>query len=354
MEAPIGFPLSDRGFGLLSVAVFGLLLLSITFTLVTAWLRAMSHRRDRRRAELESRWEPLVHAVLAGNRPATDLHSHVAQADIRFFVGFLMRYARRVRGAEHEAVVTLAEPYLDVIAADLRRRSPELRARALQTLGELDRRKYEDRIVEALSDPSSLVAMTAARAVATNYGDAHAERLLRTFERFQLWSLPLLVSLLRSMGIEAAETLRRVLADERRPARIRAVAASTLAALYDPPAAEIAARVARDETQIDLVIGALEVIEAVGGPEQLPRVRELVEAPEPAIRGRAVRALARMGGREDIARLQVALDDDSNWVALHAARGLATVGRTDLLAGLAASDHPRAILVREVLWEEGG
>lgn len=354
MEPPLGPALPERGFWLLSLAILALLLLSVTFTLVTTWLRAVNRRRDRRRAELQSTWEPVIHAVLAGHRSADDLHARITPRDVRLFLGFLMRYARRLRGAEHDVVVGLAEPYLDVIAVDLRRRSPERRAQALQTLGELGRREYEDRIVEALSDPSPLVAMTAARAVARNFGDGHAERLLRTFERFELWSIPLLVSLLRDTGTASAGALRRVLDDERRPARIRAVAASTLASLSDMPAVEIAARVARHETQIDLVIGALEIIEAVGGAEHLPCVRELLDAPEPAIRGRAVRALARLGGREDATRLRAAIDDDSTWVALHAARSLSAIGRNDLLAELASSDHPRAEAAQEVLRENGG
>ena len=249
-------------------------------------------------------------------------------------------------------MLSLAAPHLGKIADDLNHRSPEIRARALQTLGELSVAAYSDRFLRALGDESPLVAMTAAQALAHHYDPAYAEKLLRVLDRFQHWSIGYLAAMLANMGPESAPGLRAALADPSRPPQIRAVVARTLTSLRDVGSADIASQVLQSDDHIDVVIPVLGLIEKVGGRDQLPVVRQLLESSDHAVRARAVSTLARIGTPEDVAYIRAALDDESNWVVLHAVRGLNETGETDLLAEIAASERPGAIAAQEMLWSE--
>ncbi len=351
MEYPLGLPFTDRHFQYVTLAVLVVLACAVAFTLAAAWLHAANNRRLRRWERLEGEWEPVIIRVLAGEMPESRLRSLVRKSDERHFVAFLLRYARRLKGVEHDAVLRLAVAYLSTIARDLRHRSPELRSRALQTLGDLSLVDYSHEFLRALEDPSPLVAMSAAQALSHHYSPAYGERLLRSIERFEKWSIRYLAAMLANMGPVSVQVLRTAFCDGSRPTRIRAVIALTLASLNDAGSVDLATKVIESEQQTDLVIAALTLIEKVGGSEQLPAVRRLIESTDFAVRARATTTLAALGTAEDTARIRSGLDDESNWVALHAAQGLRDMGRIDLLEEVANSDHPRAIAAQEALWE---
>ncbi len=351
MQMPAFLPLADLTLQLVALAILALLACAMAFTLAAAWIRTLSNREAQRWHRLELSWEPVMLRVLTGETTEHQLHTLVRRKDRRFFVGFLLRYARRLRGVEGETVLRLAAPYLSVIVDDLQRRSPERRAYALQTLGELSVAEYSERFLEALEDASLLVAMNAAQALARHYDLAYADRLLRSMERFENWSLRYLAAMLANMGPESASKLRATLSDPSRPPRVRAVVARTLTSLSDHQSLDIATQIIESNNENDLVISALGLIEKVGGPEQLPAVRRLLESTDPAIRAHAVTTLARLGAPEDVDLVRRQLDDSSNWVALHAAEGLEEMGQVELLASLGASDHPRALAAREVIWK---
>ncbi len=352
MDPAFSLPLSDRSLHIVSVAVLILLACAMAFTLAAAWLRVRNIRLTERWQRLEVEWEPVVLAVIAGDADESDFHRKVKRKDARYVADFLLRYARQLRGVEREAVARLAAPYLDGVVAELASRSPEKRAYALRTLRDLSAERYSAEFLRALADPSPLVAMNAFQALARQYDVAYADKLLRALERFEFWSRRYLAAMLANMGSESLEALRAAYADPGRPARVRAVLATTLANLNDARAADVASRILESESHVDLVVASLSLLEKVGGHDQLAVVRSLVTSPNPVVRAQAVRTLARLGTSEDVSRVRSALDDESNWVAIHAAQGIRALGRTDLLATLEASDHPRAIAAREVLWEE--
>ncbi len=351
MDGVATLPFADRGFQLVAAATLLLLLCAVAFTLVTGWLRTQAIRERRRWERLERQWEPTTLAVLAGDESTGSLRALVHGRDERRFVSFLLRFARQLKGPEAEAVRQLAAPHLHQIAADLHHRNAEHRARALQTLGELSVAMYSDQFLQALKDPSTLVAMSAAQALSREYDPAYAEQLLDALARFDQWSVNYLAALLSTMGPESAEALRGALGDTSRPPRVRAVVAATLTALNDVESVDVARRVIEAEDQVDLVVRCLRLVEKLGADDQLPAVRSLLMSPEPGIRARALRTLARIGGSDDADRIKAGLTDESNWVVLHAVRGLSELGETELLEDIAASEHGAAEAARELLWE---
>ena len=345
-------PFSDRALELVVLVTFLLLACALVFTFTAGWLRTRNIREERRWTHLESIWEPMLFAILTGERREREIYARVLRKDRRRFVAFLLGYARQLRGVEQDTILRLAAPYLERIAKDVRHRSPEVRASALQALGELSVTEYHSEFLHAVKDPSPLVAMIAIQALARHGEPDDAKKLLHVLDRFQHWNIGHLSTILASMGPGSTPILRTALADTTRPPRIRAVIARTLTSLTDVGSADLASEVLRSEQDTDLVVAVLGLIEKVGGPEQLPVVRRLLHSTDPAVRALAVTTLARIGTTEDAEHIRAALNDESNWVLLHAVQGLKEMGAANFLTEVAGSEHRGAIAAQEMLWRE--
>lgn len=345
-------PFSDRTLQLVVLVTFVLLGCALVFTFIAGWLRTRNIREEKRWTHLEHVWEPILFAILAGERKEREIYARVLRKDRRRFVTFLVRYARQLKGVEQDTVLRLAAPYLAGTTKDVRHRSPEVRASALQALGELSVEEYRPEFLNGVKDPSPLVAMIAIQALARHGNPGDAEKVLQVLDRFQRWNIGHLSTILASLGPTSSPILRNALADTTRPPRVRAVMARTLTSLTDVAAADLASRMLQSEHDTDLVVALLGLIEKVGGAEQLPAVRELLHSTDQAVRALAVTTLARIGTAEDVDYIRAALDDESNWVLLHAVRGLEEMGATSLLTEIAGSEHQGAIAAQEVLWRE--
>ncbi len=318
---------------LLTVVTAGLLALALLLAALTLLLRARNALKARRWARVEGTWAPLMFDVLAGDLAPQALLARVQPAERLLFADFLMRFARRLKGDELETLRGLAAPLLDGVAARARGGPAERRARALQTVGDLGSVAQLGEVVEALDDPSPLVAMTAARALSRRRLPEHVGPVVARLARFGDWSHAFLAATLAAFGPPAAAALRRSLEDAAQPPAARIVAAEALRLLHDLVAAGQAARVAAASTDADLVCACLRLLAAVGTAEQAPAVRAATSSSHPAIRAQAVAALASLGGPEDRDRLLAALDDRSPWVVLRAAESLkALAGPAPVLA----------------------
>ncbi len=203
-----GLILSDESFLTIVLVVLVLALFAVGFCLFTFYLRLRNEYRERLWKRLEERWtDPLLEALADPDRlPA--LQDMVEDRYTAEFVDFLLRYFQRVKGEEREILKRAAAPHLDGIAERATSRSVEVRARAIQILGSLGLPGYDGRLVEALDDPSPLVAMVAARALARERDPRYVAPLLRRIPRFRTWRDSALASMLAGMGPGAAAPLR--------------------------------------------------------------------------------------------------------------------------------------------------
>lgn len=343
--------LQDRIFLLLGITIAILLVLIVFFAFLTIALRLRNIRKAGLWQSLEARWEPLILDVMTGERSPDDTRQFVAAHEALYFVDYLLRFANRFRGREAAVITELARPYLPRLAARLDKADPSRRARAIRTLSILGREEYADVIVAALDDPSPLVAMIAARALASQDQPQHAAALLARLDRFDTWSFNYLVSMLSAMGPAVAPQLRRTLGDTQAPPQTRAVAAGALRELNDYESGQIAARVLETETERELLAAALRLVGDVGSPEFLGPIRRLARTDDPVVRGLALRALGRLGTDDDLLLLRQGMEDQSQWVALHAARGLRQAGGNHLLEELVITGHSKSDLARQVLAE---
>lgn len=351
--------LSDRVLLYLVVTVVFLFCLVFAFALSTVAFRFRNRLRERRWSRLESVWRPLLleitspharpEAEAAGRLRVHLLWKHVRRQDIPHFLAYVARLAGRLRGEAKSVLIEIAQPFLDDLARRWKRSAPEGRAEAVRILGALGLPAHSDAVVEALDDASPLVAMVAARALMRSGNARYARAVLHTLHRFETWSAGFLASMLAAAGPEAGAELRSQLANPDNPDWTRAVFADTLGQLRDTQAADVAATVLAREKGRDLRGACLRLLGAVGQTRHLPAVRAVCGSADFVVRTHAVAALGRLGEEADVEPLRVALSDRSPWVALQAAWGLKRLKATDLLARVAASSHPRAELVRQVL-----
>jgi len=338
-------PLTDRGFVLLFAFIALVTLCALGFVIASLVLRHRNNRVARRWAAREARWDPVMLDVLAGAVAPERLHPLVRPEEHVWFVEYLLRYSRRIRGPERRLLSVLAGPYLYAVSGDLGHRSVERRARAAQSVGELGAGAYRGELLTALDDPAPLVAMIAAVALSREYRAEDVHRLIDSVARLDLLTNRLLVSLLQRLGPESAWAFREVLADRGRPAKLRTVAAKVLSAFNDQAAGAIALSAIEEAEDLDLRVAILQILQRIGGAEHLPVARRLATDAAPAVRGAAIRILSRAGEEEDLDRLVRALEDPVAWVAIHAVDGLRRSGRPDLLERVARAQQRRASLV---------
>jgi hypothetical protein len=352
VQLPEALAAQERVLLLLIVAIGALFLVTALLGVITLLLRLKNVRTAAKWERLEARWEPRILQVLAGEVPPRAMWELVGRDEELYFVDLVLRYARRVRGADRAVLRELAAPYLPAVVRRARGADAERRARAVQTLGELGLPTFADVVVAAMDDRSPLVAMIAARALAKKETPQYADAVLVRLHRFTSWRPSFLASMLSSMGPEVAPALRRALANRGADPGVRAIAATALRHLHDLEAAAVAARGLETEQQRDLLASCLRLLGTVGGPAHLPLIRRLLESPDFVVRATAAAALGSLGEASDMARLrQLAVDDDSHWVAINAARALREAGDVEVLRKLAGSSHRRASVAVQVLAE---
>jgi HEAT repeat protein len=336
----------------LALLIFGNLIFGAAATglaLVAVALRISNDAKARRWGRLEKLWEPVSLDVVIGLAPPERLWALVSPPDRLRFVNYLLRFAKRVSGSERRIVDELAAPYLDLLLHQLARRTPERRARAVQTLSTLGSRRYTDAILAALDDPSPLVAMVAARSLARTGTPEYAAGILSRMHRFDQWRPSFLASMLATMGPAVAPALRTALADPTYAPTVRAVAADALRELNDYVSADAAAQVLEEATDRNLIAATLNLMAHVGRTEHLPAIRRHASSKEPIVRARAIAALGHVGAAEDLPFIVGAFHDDSAWVVLRAGEALIEAGATDKLETLARMETPSARMAQQLL-----
>ena len=285
---------------------------------------------------------------------ATALHENIREDERLHFVGFAVQYARRVRGEGLDGLRAMVRPYLDQVALRADSHSVETRARAIQTLGTLGLPEHSARVIAALDDPSPLVAMVAARALAQEEWPEYAAAVLSRLGRFEGWNRRFLASMLASMGAQVSATLRAALADPSGEPGTHAVLAEALQIQGDPLAGDAAVEVLGSATDQDLLASALRLLHAIGRPDHAAAVRSLCASRDDVVRALALRTLGSVGTESDLPSLLAAMEDASPWAALNAARGVLEAGGGRVLSEIAASERASAVLARQVLSEAGG
>jgi HEAT repeat protein len=333
----------------LIIAIIALFLFGIAFAATATTLHLIRKRRQERESALEARWTAALHDVLAGDRAPEVLWSLVDANERRHFVAHLVEYAARLRGEELDLLRALATPMLADIAADLPASNAGRRAFDIRALATLGMPQYAPQVLGALKDRSQLVAATAVQALCQQEYAEHAPTVIASMPRFASWSSRFLGLLLARFGAEAADSLRRLLADYAAAPALRVAAAHALWRMGDVAAVEPASGILERVDDEGLIVACLRILERVGDERHAEVVRRQLHNASGNVRSSAVSALTAIGAPSDDQSLREALADPSPWVALRAASGLARTNRSSLQMAAVEDDDQARSVAREAL-----
>ena len=333
----------------LIIAIIALFLFGVAFAATATTLHLMRKRRQERHAALEARWTAALHDVLAGDSAPEGLWSLVDAGERRHFVAHLVEYAARLRGEELQLLRTLAAPMLGDIAADLPGSSAGRRAFDIRALATLGMPAYTREVLAALKDRSHLVAATAVQALCQQEYAEHAPAVIASMPRFTTWSSRFLGLLLARFGVDAAEPLRALLANDSAAGPLRVAAAYALWRIGDVAAVEPAARILDGTPAEPLAVACLAILERLGDARYANAARRHLRDASGNVRGGAVSALTAIGAPSDDQSFRDALADPSPWVALRAANGLARTNRSSLQMAAVEDDDQARSVAREAL-----
>ncbi len=262
---------------------------------------------------------------------------------------FLMEHASRLRGEELLILSSIAAPYLRGIAQTFNRGDLYHQAWATRILGTFGLPVYRPYLLSALSHRSPHVVMTAFRCLIA-YGDPQSfDILVWSLSRFEKWNRNLLALLVASIGKNSIEVIRKGFEDESQPYFVRVILCTALREMGDIPSADIAAKILRKKTHIELAFACIRLIRNLGGKQHADLIRSLCGQENKMFRAQAIRAIGRLGDETDLPLLKAGLDDPSPWVALYCATALKDIHMEPLLKEIARSNHPRAALASQVL-----
>lgn len=331
------------------IALFGV---TILFSVYAVALRYRHEQRDRLWADLRARWEgPLLDAI-ADPAAIPTVQSLVDEEHRLYFVNFVLEFSRRMRGGELAVLRTVVAPFLEEIGRRASHPNSQVRTRAMQTLGTLGLPAYEKHVLAGLDDPSPLVSFVAARYLARAEFPQYGRAVLDSVSRFDGANFRFLASMLASIGPTISPELRARLADSERPEWERAVIAEALMMQREPRAGDVAAEVLGQTEDRELSIRLLRLLGTVGRREHLEAIRARSTTDDVFVRAQALSAMGRLGDERDLPVLIAGMDDDSPWVALHAARGIREAGGRGVLFELAQTELGYAALAGQVLYEE--
>jgi len=343
-------PRLEMAMQILILTVVFLLVLTVIIAIGVLLLRLKNNQNSKRYTRLERSWEGQIMETLSSDEDELP-DFKVKRKDRAFFVQYLYKFASRLRGQELDIIKKLAHPYLPLIARKLKGGYPELRAKNINMLATLGFPEYIEPIIQALKEDAPIVKMAAARILAHADYPEHIDLILPELYHFDEWSMNFLASMLSEMGPAIGPRLRKELLNKEASVRVRIAAAEALRQIGDLATPDVAAEVLKSKDDPELCATCLRILRDMGTTRHRELLLDLVKSPEEIIRIHALSALGAVGLESDSTIMLEGLDDPSNWVALQAARALHQTNHTEILEDIAASDHARASIAKQILAE---
>lgn len=297
----------------------------------------------------QEKMEPLLLGVLFQNKEPHTVWDLVLKKDIPILMDLLLDFYQRLSGAPLEKLVTLAEPYFQIYLKQIKTKTPERRAQAYKVLSTFAPVDYAEILVKGLKDKSALVVHIVFQALTHPRIQGHHEAILESLPRLENFSADYLSSMLYRKGTELKSGLRSILASSEGSLSLRIIAVKTLTLLQDLEALEIACERLKHETEVDILIPTLGLIETIGTDQLSSVVLPLLKSESFEVRASALKTLSSFE-RDNYRDLYVhLLEDPSPWVAKQAALALLESGNQPLLYSLSKTEHVAAALAEQVL-----
>lgn len=337
---------------ILTIYILVLLVLALGLVILTVYLHRANAAKAEKWKALEHKWNPLISAVIAGFLPPQSLVEKVEENEKLFFVDYLMRYISKLEGDTKNILCNMALPYLEQLVSRMKTGDEEQRARAILTLSTMGFETYQHVVVQAIDDPSPVVAMLASRSLADKGAIQYLDLVLSKIALFRSWSPHYLSTMLESLARSQPTLLLKRLRTHAYPKWVQAVILKALSQLHCSEALPVAADLLKTESDRDIQVAALQLLAQLGHSEYRALVRSKTQHPDFVIRLHAIKALSQIGDQSDAELFTQCLEDNSQWVALHAAEALKNIGKLDVLEQFADSGHPHAELALQVLYDQ--
>lgn len=336
---------------LITLYIGVLICIAIVLVLITIRLHRKNQRTAQKWSEMEQRWQPLLLRAISGEAWPEEIQENIYPGEGFYFIDYLMRYAEKLSGDSRKQATILAAPYLPQLIKRMKKGDAEQRARAILTLSILAPEEHQSRMVEALEDPSPLVATMAARALAENGAIEYLKPILEKMPRFRSWSQNYLVSMLVALGKAQPEHLREALVLSHQPNWVKTVIIKALTEINDWNTLPLAVQFLQEDAHREVQAAALQFLARIGHHGLLDLIRKKCHHEDFVIRLNAVKALANLGSGEDRELMLQLLHDPSQWIAYQAALALKSTHNLQDLLTIALSGHPRSELAKEVLYD---
>ncbi|GAA0804516.1 HEAT repeat domain-containing protein [Spirilliplanes yamanashiensis] len=336
----------------IAIAVLAVVIAVLSVAIVSA--RVVRTARARRQSALAAAPRKQLLAFVAdnGEEGADDLVA-IGEDAWRAAEPAAVALLGKVRGEAHRALVDVFTRRGVGLRARraLRDRSPVRRARAAQTLGDLELREAVGDLCDLLADRHAEVRIVAVRALGRIGEPGAAWRLLASLDRSDPTPALLVTDALVQLGPDVEVTLSAAL--DHPQARVRAVCLDALGLLGATGTAGRVARVLRDDPELDVRIAAAATLGKLGTPAGIAPLAEALRPGRPAaLRAAAAKALGELGAKSAVADLEAQLGDPAYRVAheaAHALRRLGPAGRAALERRVAAADPAEGGHAREAL-----
>jgi hypothetical protein len=341
----------DQVFFILILSILFLLFFVIFLGFTTFYLRIKNHLRFKKFSQLEKVWEPILLDILSEDRSPEDVQAYVNQDSMWQFLSYLSRFIAVVDGDARKQLIDAGSPYIKHVVRKLRSWKIEKRAEVISLMNRLDPEKYDNEFRKALNDSSFLVNMVAAKALARKGQTENGEAILDNLDRFHIWSVNLLSSVIAQVGISLAPALRNLMLNRNKPVWQRVIAIETLIKLYDFKSGDYCEDICSEGENREVIAAYLRLMRLIADERHASAMRKLCERDDPVILSNAVRVLTQISTEENETCYKKAMDNPSIWVVINVAWGLKESGKLDILRKYAYSDHPRAGLTRQILTE---
>jgi HEAT repeat protein len=328
----------------------GALLLTLLLGLQIIRLRVGLRARDRRRPRTLARWRPILNAAIVGDSPPP--LPRLPASERLHFIKLWVHLQSSLRGEARAALNDIAcRLGLDADArAMLGRRARTERLLAALMLGHLKDRQAWAQLLRLAGMEDPTLSLTALWALVRIDPQAAAEYLTPLFIEREDWAMSHVAGILQQAGMPVAAVLAGMLPRLDAQSLPRALRIAE-ALRIELPAGALAAALASGE--IAVLTAALRIVNT---PLLQEQVRALLAHPDWQVRVQAAKALGRIGGRADVARLALLLADREWWVRYRAAQALVELPwlkRADLDALRASlDDRFAADMLAQVMAEQ--
>lgn len=330
--------------GAAAAAIGALLVAALTFGVVTVVGRLVRRAARARRARLAAPARRLLVRLTAGDDDETLIDQLVA-VDARTWRAVepaAVAMLGKVRGEAHTALVTVFQKRGAGTRAtdDLHARSPVVRARAAEVLGNIGTPDDVPRLLELLHDRDPDVRVVAVRSLGRIAHPGAATALLASTVGPNPVPPQLVAHALVRIGLAAQHDVAAALDD---PAELaRATALEVLGLIGAVGAARQVEFALRSDLSLEVRLRAARTLGRLGTRSALAPLLEAVEPDRPAaLRAEAARALGELGAPAAALPLAALLTDPEYRVAHQAARALLRLG-TPGREALNSSDSPHA------------